>query len=103
MQDLQNLVKTFCDQQDWHTPIEHRFLDLTSEVGEVAKEILMITNYGKKPFVLPEDTTHLSNELGDVFFSLIAIANTCEIDLEASLKAVLQKYTNRINKNRKNP
>ena len=36
-------------------------------------------------------------ELGDVFFSLITIANSIEIDLDKSLNVVLEKYQKRLN------
>lgn len=31
-------------------PLEHRLLDLQSEIGELLKEVLKMTNYGTKPF-----------------------------------------------------
>ena len=31
--------------------IEHRILDLMSELGEVAKEVLKMSDYGKKPIL----------------------------------------------------
>lgn len=76
-------------------PIEHRVLDTLSELGEVAKEILKMSNYGKQAI---EYRNNLQWELWDVFYSLITIANTFDIDLEESLKQVLQKYEKRLQK-----
>ena len=77
------------------SPVEHRVLDTVSELGEVAKEILKMSNYGRKPI---EYRAELKSELGDVLYSLITIANTFNIDLEDALKQVLEKYKKRLKK-----
>ncbi|MFT4304822.1 MAG: MazG nucleotide pyrophosphohydrolase domain-containing protein [Candidatus Woesearchaeota archaeon] len=68
---------------------------MLSELGEVAKEILKMSNYGKKEIEYKEE---LKMELGDVLYSLITIANTYNIDLEEALNQVLQKYETRLKK-----
>ncbi len=67
-------------------------LDLISEVGEVAKEILLATEYGARPFTPPET---LSGELGDVLYSLCLLATAVNVDLDEALTATLQKYAAR--------
>ena len=76
-------------------PIEHRVLDTVSEIGEVAKEILKMTNYGGKPL---EYRDNIKSELGDVLYSLITVANGLDIDLEDALEEVLEKYKTRLKK-----
>ena len=49
MKQSQEKVRAFCDQYDMEAPAVHRLLDLISELGEVAKELLLSTEYGKKP------------------------------------------------------
>jgi NTP pyrophosphatase (non-canonical NTP hydrolase) len=73
-------------------------LDLTAEVGELAKEILKATSYGRQEF-LPIETWH--DELGDVFFSLICLANSTEIDLLKALNSALEKYQARLDESGK--
>ncbi len=77
------------------SPVEHRVLDTMSELGEVAKEILKMSDYGRKPVEYREE---LKSELGDVLYSLITIANTFDIDLEDALRQVLEKYKKRLKK-----
>ena len=72
-----------------------RILDLVSEIGEVSKEVLKMTDYGQKP---PEPRAETKSELGDVFFSLIVAANLLNIDLEEALEEVLKKYSQRLDK-----
>ena len=95
MKDIQEKIKKFCEENDMESPIEYRVLDTISELGEVAKEILKMTDYGKKPI---EYRDELKSELGDVFYSLITIANTFDIDLENALEQVLKKYKKRLKK-----
>lgn len=91
---FQATVVQFVHQYDLEISVEDRMLDLTSEVGELAKEILKSTNYGKREF---QSNESWNAELGDVFFSLICLANTTEINLFDSLSAALTKYQARIN------
>jgi NTP pyrophosphatase (non-canonical NTP hydrolase) len=95
MNHLQETVKNFVIKYDLTSPIEHRVLDLSSEVGELSKEVLKMSNYGKNPLVYRQE---FKEELGDVFYSLITIANHFDIDMEEALTSVLQKYERRLAK-----
>ena len=95
MREIQERIKKFCKENDMESPTEHRVLDTMSELGEVAKEILKMSNYGRKPIEYREE---LKSELGDVLYSLITIANTFDIDLEEALRQVLEKYEKRFKK-----
>ncbi|MGB0386003.1 MAG: MazG nucleotide pyrophosphohydrolase domain-containing protein [Ardenticatenaceae bacterium] len=90
---FQQLVQQFVAQQQLETSVPTRLLDLVSEVGEVSKEALKGSNYGRQPF---HPTPEWANELGDVFFSLICVANSTHVDLELALHEVLGKYERRL-------
>ena len=75
-----------------HDPATHA-LDLTSEIGEVAKEILKATDYGRHT---PQLSAELAEEVGDALYSLLALAECCGIDADASLKSALLKYERRL-------
>lgn len=68
-------------------------IDLMSELGEVAKEILRATAYGKNPN--PHFDQKMSGELGDVLYSLCLLATAVDVDLEDALAQTLQKYEQR--------
>ena len=93
---FQNNVQNFVKIHNLEISIGDRMLDLTSEVGELAKEILKATNYGRHHFC-PDNAW--SDELGDVFFSLICLANHTDIDLLKALKNALDKYQARLDGN----
>jgi NTP pyrophosphatase (non-canonical NTP hydrolase) len=70
---------------------------LTEEVGEVAR--LMARIYGEQSFKNTESaaTAHedLADEMADVLFVLICLANQTGIDLESALVKSLEKKTKR--------
>jgi len=73
---------------------------LMEEVGEVAR--LMARMYGEQSFKNSEIEKNskeaLADELADVFFVLICIANQTGINLETALEKNLQKKSDRDNK-----
>lgn len=79
---------------------------LMEEVGEVAR--LMARLYGEQSFKKTEDSTNakenLGDEMADVFFVLICLANQTGIDLNDALVKNLEKKTKRdINRHVENP
>ena len=76
-------------------PIEHRVLDAVSELGEVSKEVLKMSNYGRTEL---KPNTAITSELGDLLYSIIGIANHFDIALDDALEDVLTKYQKRIAK-----
>ncbi len=66
---------------------------LTEEVGEVAR--LMSRMYGEQSFKESDKDKNLGDELADVLFVLICIANQTGVDLTAALEKNLEKKTQR--------
>lgn len=62
---------------------------LMEEVGEVAR--IMARRYGEQSFKKSEEMVDLGDELADVLFVLICLANQTGIDLETALKQNLNK------------
>lgn len=96
LEDIQYVVKNFSKNKNINSNVTVRVIDLVSEVGELSKEVLKGTNYGFNEFCKTEDW---HNEIGDVLFSLICIANETNTDLEKCLNHVLHKYENRFSNN----
>ena len=93
MEKIQKKVEKFCKENDMISPPEHQALDVMSELGEVSKEILKMSNYGRKKVKLNDN---IKDELGDVFYSLITLANSFDINLKDALNQSLKKYEKRI-------
>ncbi len=66
---------------------------LTEEVGEVAR--IISRTYGEQSFKPGEHGRELADELADVLFVLICIANQTGVDLSAALARNLEKKTSR--------
>lgn len=70
---------------------------LMEEVGEVAR--LMARLYGEQSFKTPEQAASaradLADEMADVLFVLVCLANQTGVDLTTALQKNLEKKTNR--------
>ena len=66
---------------------------LTEEVGEVAK--IVARKYGEQSLKKEDNIDNLADELSDVLFVLICLANQTGIDLEKSFEQNLVKKTER--------
>ena len=66
---------------------------LTEEVGEVAR--IIARQYGEQSFKPGEKDKNLADELADVLFVLICLANQTGVDLEEAMKNNLEKKTQR--------
>ena len=91
---------------EWITTIGVRYFSeltnlalLMEEVGELSR--LMARKYGEQSFktkIKPEDVDlMIRDELGDVVFVLVCLANQMNIDLESVIHDNLAKKTNRDN------
>jgi NTP pyrophosphatase (non-canonical NTP hydrolase) len=68
---------------------------LTEEVGEVAR--IIARKYGEQSFKESEKNMDLGDELADVLFVVICLANQTGVDLTEALQKNLDKKTNRDN------
>lgn len=89
---------------EWIKTIGVRYYDeltntaiLMEEVGEVARYMSRL--YGEQSFKNPEDATRapaqLADEMADVLFVLICLANQTGVDLTTALSRNLEKKTRR--------
>ncbi len=66
---------------------------LTEEVGEVAR--IIARRYGEQSEKESDKNKDLGDEMADVLFVILCLANQTGIDLEEALKRNLDKKTNR--------
>jgi len=90
---MQKSVKGFLNEFSLNTSPEIRYMDLVSEIGELGKEIIKASDYGKKDF---DKTLQMTEEAGDCLFSLLALCEELGIDGEEALKGALDKYRARL-------
>ncbi|HOV11152.1 MAG TPA: nucleotide pyrophosphohydrolase [Bacteroidales bacterium] len=73
---------------------------LTEEVGEVAR--IIARTYGEQSFKESDKEKNLADELADVLFVLICLANQTGIDLTQALEKNLEKKSSRDAERHKN-
>ncbi len=90
---FQQSVHDFVEANGLEVAAEYRVLDLVSEAGELAKEILAATEYGREEFQV---TPEWQQELGDVFFALVCLADGTGVNLETALEDAVRRYAQRL-------
>ena len=88
--DIHTLVEKY-DPPYW--PALSQFARLTEEVGEVAR--LLNHMYGLKPKKKEEAEQQLGEELADVIFTVMCLANAHDIDLDVEFEKTLDKLRTR--------
>ncbi len=85
---------------EWINTLGVRYFDeltnmalLTEEVGELAR--IIARKYGEQSFKESDKNYDLADEIADVLFVLICIANQTGVDLTEALKKNLEKKTER--------
>ena len=86
--------------EDWIRTVGVRYFSeltnlaqLIEEVGEVAR--IMSRTYGDQSFKQTDHSGTLADELADVLFVLICIANQTDVDLTEAFRRNLDKKTTR--------
>lgn len=94
MRDLQTEVDQYIGQfkEGYFSPLA-MMARITEEVGELAREINHY--YGEKPKKDTEKEKALEEEMGDVLFVLICMANSLQIDLQEAHDLIMHKFQTR--------
>lgn len=97
---MQSKVKEFNQLKDKldKMPVYARLLDIQSELGELSKEYLKVTNYGINKF---EHKNEFLLEFGDCLYSLLSLACELNLNAETCLDIAISKYKARLDKNGK--
>ena len=94
MKDMQKEVDAYIGQfkEGYFSPLA-MMARLTEEMGELAREVNHY--YGEKPKKTTEKENSIEEELGDVLFVMICMANSLNIDLETAHNIVMEKFNTR--------
>ncbi|MBS2969388.1 nucleotide pyrophosphohydrolase [Metabacillus sp. KIGAM252] len=92
MNDIQKEVDEYIGQfkEGYFSPLAMT-ARLTEELGELAREINH--RFGEKPKKSTEADKAIEEELGDVLFVLVCMANSLNIDLAEAHDLVMKKFT----------
>lgn len=94
MEEMQNIVDDYIGQfkVGYFSPLA-LMARMTEEVGELAREINHY--YGEKKKKDSEDEKEIAEELADVLFIVICIANSLDVDLTEAFKLTMEKFKTR--------
>lgn len=88
----QERVAAFIHENEMESPPAYRLLDLEAELGEISKEVLESTEYG----ATPGEVDVATDEIGDALFSLLAFAESVDVDAGDALTEAMAKYDDRL-------
>jgi len=90
---MQAFVDAWIKQRGGYWSPLSQFARLAEEVGELGRELNF--QFGDKPRAAKDAAGSIADELGDVLFIVILLANYLGIDLASALRAALKKYEGR--------
>src|SRR5256714_13283825 len=91
---IQALVDAWIKQRGRYWSPLSQFARLAEEVGELGRELNF--RFGDKSRTQKDAAGSLTDELGDVLFIVVLLANDLGIDLVTALSATLRKYEQRV-------
>ena len=91
---VQALVDAWIKRRGGYWSPLSQYARLAEEVGELGRELNF--QFGDKPRAAKDAAGSVTDELGDVLFIVILLANYLDIDLASSLGATLKKYEERV-------
>jgi NTP pyrophosphatase (non-canonical NTP hydrolase) len=94
LRDVQQDVHTWISQfeEGYWRPLS-MLARVTEETGELAREINH--RFGEKPKKPGEPEQDLGQEISDIIFVLLALANSLEIDMDEAWNGMMEKYRTR--------
>jgi NTP pyrophosphatase (non-canonical NTP hydrolase) len=91
--EIQAFLDAWIKQRGQYWSPLSQFARLAEEVGELGRELNF--QFGEKPRATKDGAGSITDELGDVLFIVILLANYLGIDLASALAATLKKYERR--------
>lgn len=93
MKQMQHIVDDWVIKNGGYWSPLAMLASVTEELGEIAREINHLENIKIKKE--NEKKNSLKEEMGDILFSIICIANHYNIDLDDAFSQTIKKYTER--------
>ena len=90
---LQQFLDAWIKQRGGYWSPLSQYARLAEEVGELGRELNF--EFGDKPRAAKDAGGSVTDELGDVLFIVVLLANDLGIDLVEALGATLKKYEHR--------
>ncbi|MFX1378516.1 MAG: nucleotide pyrophosphohydrolase [Promethearchaeota archaeon] len=96
LSEIQKVIHDWITKHGGYWPPLAMLSAIIEEIGELAKEINHLEGF--KPKLNKNEEFKIGEELADVLYALICIANYYKIDLNHELDNVISKYSTRDSK-----
>ncbi len=93
LNEIQHAVDVWIKKNSGYWSPLGMLVAVMEEMGELSREILHLTSTKLKKNNEPYNS--LEEELGDLLYAIICIANSYEISLDKAIKKSMEKYQNR--------
>jgi NTP pyrophosphatase (non-canonical NTP hydrolase) len=93
LKEIQEMIDKWIREHGGYWPSLSMVCAIMEELGEVAREINSLEGYKPKKSGLKN--SKLGEELADLLFSIVCLANHYKIDLDKELNNVFNKYSER--------
>ena len=93
LRELQIYVKNFVNERNWQTPASDILIHMVEELGEVARNVLKMKNYGGQH--TSDSENNMNEELADVFYLLLKLSNESNVDLIEAFRQKMEKNSKR--------
>jgi NTP pyrophosphatase (non-canonical NTP hydrolase) len=77
--EIQEYVKRFGERRNWQTNPYEVLAHMIEELGEVARNVLHMKNYGGRHS--PDNYSDIAEELADILYLTLKMANECNVNL----------------------
>ncbi len=93
LEEVQQQVDAWLRQRGGYWSPLSQYARLVEEVGELGRELNH--RFGDKPRTGKDRRSATADELGDVLFIVVALANDLKVNLDRALQQTLEKYERR--------
>ena len=91
LKEIQKKINDWIAHHGGYWPPLSMLSAIVEEIGEVAKEVNHLEGF--KPKKPDKTSTNLGEEIADVMFALVCLANFYKIDINSELEVVIKKYS----------
>jgi|SRR3989344_6393308 len=93
IKELQEYINTFVNDRKWQTPASDILIHIFEELGEVARNVLCIKNYGGEH--TNDKKNNMDEELADLLYLLLKMSNESNVNLGKAFASKMEKNTKR--------
>jgi NTP pyrophosphatase (non-canonical NTP hydrolase) len=94
LNEIQQIVNNWIKEHGGYWPPLSMISGIIEELGELAREINFLEGYKPKK-VNQIKKSNVGEELADLLFSIICVANYYNLDLDDELEKIITKYSER--------